>query len=426
MFGSFRALSVKWALLLPLTVFVLIAVEIYTQTTTDEPFYERSRNPAAVSDRRPAALDVSFIVPVHSPSPRWLLEPEKVVEKDDFCIQHPLEPHFCLPNFCVVGAQKAGTGTVKLWFQAHPGIGMKNGENHFFDSEVVRCTVDSTQCQVRVNGWHFLKTFGALSRHLGLPYGSKTPSYLYIPVVPKLMSKFTPWMKHIVLLRNPTERAYSGYGQAFHANRRYWRRERDITGDNVSLQLGTLGEDRIVNASYPLLFHQLVTQEVQMISNASRYVEHRPGSNNKDVQARLFRGVERFDSLSRWDLLFKLLQSTPYGSTSMTDFCVLKSLYDLQLRHWFQFFSKDSFLILISEEAFLDPVSAVREIEVFLRVKHANLTKSQLDKRGGVVRGLRELPMLSTTRELLNNFFFSHILALEKLLDRKLHVWYKH
>ena len=79
-------------------------------------------------------------------------------------------------------------------------------------------------------------------------------------------------MKHIVLLRNPTERAYSGYGQAFHANRRYWRRERDITGDNVSLQLGTLGEDRIVNASYPLLFHQLVTQEVQMISNASRLV----------------------------------------------------------------------------------------------------------------------------------------------------------
>jgi hypothetical protein len=102
-----------------------------------------------------------------------------------------------LPDFLILGAQKAGTTSLHAYLCQHPDVDSPvTKEVHFFDHDFQRG-----------EGWyraHFRRPGGAASIA-----GESTPYYLFHPLVPARVAGLLPGCKLIVVLRNPIDRAYS-------------------------------------------------------------------------------------------------------------------------------------------------------------------------------------------------------------------------
>lgn len=122
--------------------------------------------------------------------------------------------YYGLPDFVIIGAQKAGTTALFDYLNLHPGVlPSKIKEVHFFDRY---------ESRARGSDWYFqhfpsLKLKMKKAQSLGyLPLsGEATGAYLFHPYVPQLVSEFCGEFnyqpKFIVLLRNPVDRALSHY-----------------------------------------------------------------------------------------------------------------------------------------------------------------------------------------------------------------------
>jgi hypothetical protein len=103
-----------------------------------------------------------------------------------------------LPDFVIVGAQKAGTTSLYRMLRKHPQIHMpRTKELHFFDTHWDR-GVDWYAAQFTPKLWERRR-------------GEATPYYLYRPIVRERMAQVVPRARIVVILRNPVDRAYSHY-----------------------------------------------------------------------------------------------------------------------------------------------------------------------------------------------------------------------
>ncbi|HYJ77188.1 MAG TPA: sulfotransferase [Actinomycetes bacterium] len=103
-----------------------------------------------------------------------------------------------LPDFVVVGAQKAGTTSLYRMLRKHPQIHMPGTkELHFFDVHWDRGVQWYSQ-QFTPGRWQWRR-------------GEATPYYLYRTVVRERMLEVLPKARIVVILRNPVDRAYSHY-----------------------------------------------------------------------------------------------------------------------------------------------------------------------------------------------------------------------
>jgi hypothetical protein len=117
----------------------------------------------------------------------------------------PLRP---LPDFLIVGAQKAGTTALYAYLRWHPAIlGPSWKEVCFFDRHYERGA-----------RWYRGQFPNALRRQLAARRdggrslaGEASPSYLFHPEAPARVAALVPGVKLIALLRNPVDRAYSHY-----------------------------------------------------------------------------------------------------------------------------------------------------------------------------------------------------------------------
>jgi hypothetical protein len=113
-----------------------------------------------------------------------------------------------LPDFLIIGAQRAGTTSLYEYLTAHPAVvgAMPSKGVHYFDTEFARGT-----------GWyrgHFpgvVKERYVRRRHGQMLTGEASPYYLFHPEVPARVAAVLPRIKLIALLRDPVERAYSQY-----------------------------------------------------------------------------------------------------------------------------------------------------------------------------------------------------------------------
>jgi len=120
-----------------------------------------------------------------------------------------------LPEFIVIGAQKAGTTSLFYYLSQNPRLVPSNKkEVHYFDGGLDPNHDD----YLRGESWyrsHFPTAY--LKKDKRIPFEA-TPSYLFHPDVPQRIHQLIPDVKMIVLLRNPTDRAISQY---FHECRKY-------------------------------------------------------------------------------------------------------------------------------------------------------------------------------------------------------------
>ena len=103
-----------------------------------------------------------------------------------------------LPDFLILGAQKAGTTALYSYLRRHPEIGGPAWkEISYFDRHYRRGT-----------GWYR----GQFPfRSDGRIAGEASPGYLFHPLAPERVKETVPDAKLIVLVRNPVERALSHY-----------------------------------------------------------------------------------------------------------------------------------------------------------------------------------------------------------------------
>ena len=113
------------------------------------------------------------------------------------------------PNLFIVGAAKSGTTSLHRYLDQHPEIFMCNPkEPHFLiNQEIGTERIPSGICSRDL----YLKLF---SEGENKKYrGESSVMYLMYPeiVIPKIKQQFGEDCKIIILLRNPVERAYSGF-----------------------------------------------------------------------------------------------------------------------------------------------------------------------------------------------------------------------
>lgn len=134
-----------------------------------------------------------------------------------------------LPDFVIVGAQKAGTSSLYGQLAAHPSVvPALRKEVHFFDRRPARLA--------RYRAWFPTRaTLALVAERTGRGItGEATPYYLCHPAVPQRLRDAVPEARIIVVLRDPVARAISGY---HHCVRHGERRPIDVALDPANAEV---------------------------------------------------------------------------------------------------------------------------------------------------------------------------------------------
>jgi hypothetical protein len=103
-----------------------------------------------------------------------------------------------LPDFLIIGAQKAGTTALYAYLRWHPGItGPSFKEVSFFDRH-----------HARGERWYRAHLPARTRSRL---VGEASPSYLFHPLAPERVAALIPHARLIAILRDPVDRAFSHY-----------------------------------------------------------------------------------------------------------------------------------------------------------------------------------------------------------------------
>ncbi len=212
------------------------------------------------------------------------------------------------PHFIIIGAQKCGTTSFYRNLLRHPQIvSASKKEVHFFDVNFAQ-GID----------W-YLDHFPPIAADDPLITGEASPYYLFHPLVPERVAKFSPAIRLIVLLRNPIDRAISHY---YHQHRR---------GEETQTFLSAIELEN----------QRLEKEEARILA------DHDYESNTHRNCSYLTRGR-----------------------------------YIEQLQRWMKFFPKEQFLILKSETLFADPTAIMQQSFQFLGLEPYDLDQFEVFNQG--------------------------------------------
>lgn len=215
-----------------------------------------------------------------------------------------------LPNLFILGTQKGGTSSLYKYLVSHPAIlESYQKEAQFFNRSFK-------------HGTSYYRAFFPKQKDIeqvkeihGKAYAiDASPDYLDFPGVPEKLSSLSVDSKFIVLLREPSERAYSHYKMT----------------------------QRLTGKFEPLNFHEALNSEDQRLSDILSNPDH-----------------------SDYD---KALKHSLYSYRE-------KGYYARHLSRWFSHFPREKFLILYSEEFFTDPQKTLSKCFDFLGLEQKQIER---------------------------------------------------
>ncbi len=121
-----------------------------------------------------------------------------------------------LPNFLIVGASKSGTSSLYHYLKQHPDIYLsdKQKEGRYF-SQMAWCFYGPGDKNVELTVTKDLESYTALfdGYNNQKAVGDISPEYLYFheKAIPLIKNTLGENVKIIIILRNPVDRAFSGY-----------------------------------------------------------------------------------------------------------------------------------------------------------------------------------------------------------------------
>jgi hypothetical protein len=98
-------------------------------------------------------------------------------------------------EFLVIGVQKGGSTSAMANLGKHPDVGLYHDEFHYYDKHWP-------------NGIEWYKNHFDYSKKL---VGEKNPNIIYMPSIFPMIQRINPYVKLILFLRNPIDRAYSAW-----------------------------------------------------------------------------------------------------------------------------------------------------------------------------------------------------------------------
>jgi len=147
------------------------------------------------------------------------------------------------PSFLIIGAAKAGTTSLFHLLVQHPQINEAlEKEIHFFDLNYYR-------------GLNWYRYHFPIKKRICIT-GEASPLYLYWPETEKKVAKWFPYIKLIVILRNPIDRAYSQYQHAIRNGNEFLSFEEGITHEEKRLT-SDFGKMEFSYLSRSLYYEQL-------------------------------------------------------------------------------------------------------------------------------------------------------------------------
>ena len=120
--------------------------------------------------------------------------------------------YYVVPSFLIIGAQKCGTRELHTWLSMHPNLRTSERELHFFN-EVIDIEKEWIRYVIQP---HFMHSRGKkhFNKHCFYTF-EKSPAYFndlnYQTPTAEVVQQMMPSAKLVLLLRNPTDRAYSAY-----------------------------------------------------------------------------------------------------------------------------------------------------------------------------------------------------------------------
>lgn len=250
-----------------------------------------------------------------------------------------------LPDFLILGAQKAGTTSLDSYLKYHPNLkGTHPKEIHFFDNQK-NYTKGLKWYQNHFRRFYFDKK---------TLFFESAPNYIFNENLPQKLKKLNPDLKFIIILRDPVKRAFSAYNM-FKIN----YEDQKKNGQDIQEHLLCY----IENGAF-MSFERVVQQELEMIE----------------------KGVAN----SEFDESFTFLR---------------KGLYKQQLQNWQQHFPKENFLILDFEDLKKDEIAMLNKICSFLNI--SDFTNIKIDKEPRNKREYQD-KILPETEQILKNFFIQN------------------
>jgi hypothetical protein len=161
-----------------------------------------------------------------------------------------------LPDFIVIGAQKAGTSTVASYLNHHPGIHLSNPKEPFFfdrDDPVVHphffaeCRDEFLAFDWEHNRERLLREYSAVFDGCqdGQLLGEASTSYLNSSKAVHRIAEVVPDAKLIVVMRQPTDRLYSAYWHELKMRRAIYSFERYLQFEPIRVLESSLYEKHI-------------------------------------------------------------------------------------------------------------------------------------------------------------------------------------
>lgn len=117
-----------------------------------------------------------------------------------------------IPNFLIIGAEKAGTTSLYYYLNQHPQIYMSPiKEPRFFTPEFYTASnkIRPAKRKFPLSWEEYCYLFKDVSNEIAI--GEASTDYLHIPQAPQRIKKTIPNVKVIAILRQPVERAFSAY-----------------------------------------------------------------------------------------------------------------------------------------------------------------------------------------------------------------------
>jgi hypothetical protein len=198
------------------------------------------------------------------------------------------------PDFIIAGAMKCGTTSLHNILSTHPDIFIPEQEIHFFNIDDISQHPDFFI--FRKNQWYFpnfnkneeiyLKWYSSYFSNAikGQIIGEDSTTYLASKKAPEKILKFLPNIKLIIMLRDPTSRAYSHYWHLVRTGRAIFDFEDSLQIMPENLLQRSLYKDQIDNFLdyFPrenikfIIFEEFIRNIKRIIDEVCNYLNVNP------------------------------------------------------------------------------------------------------------------------------------------------------
>ena len=281
------------------------------------------------------------------------------------------------PSFIILGAQKSGTTSLHAYICQHPLVlAGRRRETHYFDW---RWNHDPEFTSERHHEF-YLNFFHmeVLRNRPSLLTGESTPSYLlHSDIVIPRVKAVVPWVKLMVILRNPVDRAYSHY-------------QMSISTEGTDEQKRIRGLSTYAKRS----FIDIIKEEIEAVQRAGL---------TPDCSTETYH---------------KFIETLPMGHGGHS--LILRGMYCLQLTPWIEAFPRDQLKVMSMGDLKGDASSvnaSLQGVYSFLGLPLHDLEDVEPKNRRNYD------PIDSKIRRTLEEFYEPYNARLFEILGRKLDDW---